>query len=293
MEREVYADLYVLINAGMDLLALMLTAVLSHRRILRRRALLSAFCGGIYALAVLLLDVGGFFGILLDLLAAAGMILIGFAGKRISFRSLARLFAVFVLISALLGGIMTALYYWLNQLHLPSEFGQGDGISVWMFSLLAIAAAVMTLRGGRFFGVSGKAREMAVEAVLFGKPIRLRAMVDSGNLLTDPVSGKAVIVADWKRLRGLLPPQLFRPVNDPARLRWMSDYENARRVRLIPTRTATGEGVMTAVLPDALTLIESPPRKSGREQSHPADYLIGFADLGASAADFDALIPQV
>ena len=285
MEREVYADLYVLINASMDLLSLMIAAVLLHRRVLRWRAMLSAAFGGLYALAVLLLDVNGVAGVLSDLLAAVVMVLIAFAGKRTNFGSLARIFGVYVLISALLGGIMTALYWWLNQLHLPLDSLQGDGISVWLFALLALAAAVMTLRGGRFFGVSGRVRSVAVEAVLFGKPIRLRAMVDSGNLLTDPVSGRAVMVVDRRRLRGVLPPQLFRQINDPARLRWMSDYANARRVRLIPTRTATGEGMMTAVLPDSLTI-------NNGSGARPADYLIALADLGSKAADFDALIPS-
>ena len=81
MQQEVYADLYVLVNAGMDLLCFMITAALMHRRILRRRAIPSAFLGGVYALGVLLIGASGVLAIALDLLAMLFMCAIVFFSK--------------------------------------------------------------------------------------------------------------------------------------------------------------------------------------------------------------------
>ena len=50
--------------------------------------------------------------------------------------------AVYVLVSMILGGIMTALYSCLNRLEIPFESLQGDGLSVWLFAALMTAAGL-------------------------------------------------------------------------------------------------------------------------------------------------------
>ena len=284
-EQEVYADLYFFVNASMDLLCLNLTAAILHRKPRRLRLLLAAALGGGFSLAVLLLGVGGFSGVALDLLAALGICAVAFAGRRERPRAFFGSVAAFFLISLLLGGIMTALFWGLNRLHLPLGALSEDHISVWLFAALALVSGLLTRHGGRFLGLSRRVRTATVEAVVFGRTIRLRAMLDTGNLLRDPTSGRAVILCDADRIRPLLPAQLFLPQGDPARLRWESDFAVARRLRLIPSSTATGSSLLTAVVPDSLTLTD-------RDGSRPCDYLLAPVPLGDRAAGFDALLPQ-
>ena len=278
MQQEVYADLYVLVNAGMDLLCFMITAALMHRRILRRRAIPSAFLGGVYALGVLLIGASGVLAIALDLLAMLFMCAIVFFSKEEKFSFLLKVTAVNVIVSAFLGGVMTALYAWLNRLNLPIEILEGDGISVWIFAVLAAVSGVLTARGGMFFGLSRKTRSVRVEAVLFGTPVTLSAMVDSGNFLKDPMGGRGVIVAERKKITHALPR------NFPREGELNRSAELATRLRLIPTKTATGSGMLEAIVPDSLIIID----ESGR---HEGDYLIAPVSLGDSAKGFDALIP--
>ncbi len=274
--QEVYADLYFLVNACMDLLCLMISAAVLHRKILRRRALLGAFIGGAYALITLLLGTGGLLGLALDLLAAVGIAATVFGERGMKIPLLLRLSATFALVSALLGGIMTALYAAINRLSLPFSALQGEGLSVWLFAILAVISGALTLRGGRFFGRSHRAKSVTLEVELMGKRALLRAMVDSGNLLRDPVSGRSVIVAEREKLRAILPDGLEGDA-------WMQNTELARRVRLIPTRTATGDGMLRAILPDRLTVTD------GRERYSSND-LIAIASLDGRAQGFDALI---
>ena len=277
MEQEVYADLYILVNSGMDLLCLMITAALTHRKILRRRAIPAAIFGGGYALAALLTGLSGFFGVCLDIAAAVLMCAMVFAERGQKAKGLLKITAVYLIASFFLGGVMTALYTWLNRLELPLDMLGEDGISVWIFAALASVSGFLTARGGMFFGLSRKTKSVAVEVVLMGRGIVLRAMVDSGNLLRDPMSGRSVIVADRKKLSAILPKGF------PKSGETCEDHELARRLRIIPTRTATGGGFLTAIIPDRLTVVEKGERRE-------SDYLIAPADLGESAKGFDALI---
>ena len=278
MQQEVYADLYVLVNAGMDLLCFMITATLMHRRILRRRAIPSAFLGGVYALGVLLIGAEGILAVALDLLAMLFMCSIVFYSKEEKISFLLKTTVVNVIVSAFLGGVMTALYAWLNRLNLPIEILEGDGLSVWIFAVLAAVSGILTARGGMFFGLSRKTRSVKVETILFGTPVVLSAMVDSGNLLKDPMGGRGVIVAERKRIAHALPK------NFPPEGQLNQERELATKLRLIPAKTATGSGMLEAIVPDSLVIVD----ENGR---HEADYLIAPISLGESARGFDALIP--
>ncbi len=283
VQPSVYIDLYVLVNFSMDLLCLMITASLLHRRVRRWRAILGAILGGLYAAAALLLGWNGIWGLLADILAACLMSAVTFATRRQSPLRILQCAAVQALVSMLLGGVMTALYAALNRLELPFAALEGDGISVWMFALLTAVAGVATLRGGAFLGLSRKTRSVRIDATLLGREVTLSAMVDSGNLLRDPVSGKSVIVADAKRLSGVLPPALLRACMSGDCTEWLSDHEQAKKTRLIPAQTAGGDALLLAIVPDRLRVTEG-------KDSYDADYLIAPAPLGDAAKGFDAVI---
>ncbi|MBQ9773946.1 MAG: sigma-E processing peptidase SpoIIGA [Clostridia bacterium] len=284
MQQEVYVDLYFLINTGMNLLCLMITASLLHRRVHRLRALVAAAVGGAYAVAALLFGASGTLGFLMDCALGFVMCAIAFASRRGHFSHLLKCTAVEVLTSMILGGVMTALYSLLNRLDLPFESLSGDGLSVWVFLLLSLVAGIATVRGGRFFGLSKTTKSVRLYARLFEREITLSALIDSGNLLRDPMSGRGVIVADRKRLAEVLPPALYASLCKSAPDEWLANRTYARFIRIIPTKTATGESLLPAIVPQELELEDGKGR-------YPANYLIAMGELGESAAGFDAVIP--
>lgn len=288
MEREVYVDLYFLINACMDLLGLLLTAILLHRRIRRWRAVASACLGGLYAVASLLLLGGGMLGFAADCLTALIMVLIALPpGKEAgAWKKTTRVLknsAVYALVSMILGGVMTALYSLLNRLELPLDALQGEGPSAFLFALLTLISGLITVKGGRFLGISQKTRSVTLHITMFEKNVTLSALVDTGNLLRDPVSGRGVIVAELKSLAHVLPRGLEEAIKTGDYTKWLSSHQNSRITRLIPTKTANGESLLLAVIPRHLTV------DTGKEV-YDADYLIAPTPLGDSANGFEALI---
>ncbi len=284
MQQSVYADLYFLINTAMDLLCLMITASLLHVRVKRWRAIIAASLGGAYSVAALLLGGGGVLGFFSDCAVGILMCAITFATRRLTFARLLKCTVVQFFTSMLLGGIMTGLYALLNRLELPFEALEGDGLSVWLFALLSAAAGFATVTGGRFFGFAKRTKHVHVEATLLGKPLCFDAMVDTGNLLRDPISGRGVIVVKKELILPLLPPSLLLAVEADRPDAWLSDPAYVRYVRLIPAQTATGRAWLPALLPQALSVTE------GR-MTYIADYLIAPAELGDRAAGLDAVIP--
>lgn len=282
MEQEVYVDLYFLINTCMNLLTLMITATLLHRKVNRMRAWLAASAGGLWAVLALFSRIEGFWGLLCDGVIIFLMCAAVFANRMTSFAKLLKCTVVGVLTSMILGGVMTALYALFNRIKLPVGQTQENGSSILVFALIAALAGIATVQGGRFLGFSKKSKYITVNAVLFGNAVSLRAMVDTGNCLREPISGRSVIVADKERLLAALPPSLATALQSPHAEKWLSDERYATRIRLVPTNTATGKQILPAILPDRLTLTEG-------SETYPADYLIAPAPMEASS-DFDAVI---
>ena len=282
MEQEVYVDLYFLINTCMNFLTLMITAALLHRKMSRWRAWLAAAVGGLWAVAALFGGVMGFWGLILDGAVIFLMCAAVFATKNARLKTLLKCTFVGVLTSMILGGVMTALYALLNRINLPLSETDQNSSSLLIFAIIAALAGIATVQGGRFLGLSKKTEYVTVHAVLFGKTVTLRALVDTGNHLREPISGRGVIVADKAQILAALPPSLSVALQNASVDKWLADSKYATRIRLVPTSTATGSGMLPAILPDRLTL-------SHGKETYPADYLIAPAPM-ENTSDFDAVI---
>ncbi len=280
MEQTVYADLFFLINFSMDFLCLFLTSKLLSRTLSLLRAVSAATLGGIYAVAELLLLPDGAAGLFLSIGFCVFMCLVAFWRKGERITGLLLLSGSYILASALLGGIMTAVFSLLNRYAPPPETESAD-IPVWIFVLVTLLSALATLFGGRHLRKRATITTARVKIDLGGHTVDLGAMSDSGNLLRDPVSGKQVLLIDteaaaplFSHLGGIpavesitaLPPAL------------------APRARLIPTSSVGGERMIVAFRPDGLWLTDS-------HGTHTVDALVGLADLSHAPPDHKAILP--
>ena len=276
--QTVYVDLYFFINFSMDLLCLYLTARLLSGKLSLLRGVLAAALGGLYANAALLLGIGGIYGFLLDVLALALICIVALA-RRGELKRIPLYILVFAGVSSALGGIMTALFYLFNRSG-AFDFikeSDGDGISVWLFAILAAISAVITLIGGRGATRRMSASEVELEITLGGRTATLRGMTDSGNLLRDPISGKPCVVVDSRRLGRLLPTELSElnegdAISKIGRLRG----ELRKRVSVIPVSTASGESMLVGVRAERIRI------KKGREERD-VDAILALSELQVGA----------
>ena len=288
MEKTVYIDLLFLINFSMDFLCFYISARIISVRFSVPRATLAAALGGAYGGAALFIPSNTILAVALDVAVCLAMCFIAFGkdkskGHNILFSSL-----VYFSVSMALGGFMTALFNLLNRMgfsELVTNESEGDGISVWLFALLAIVSALFTLVGGRSFRRRSAVRSAEVRVRYRGKEKKLRAIVDSGNLLREPISGRACIAVDADVLSGLVPDAVIQAAHD-GKIGALDGVGQgiAKNVRLVPARTATGERLMIAIRADSV-LIDT--GKGGYE----SDAYLVLSKLDALSG-VEALVPS-
>ena len=282
MEQTVYVDLFFIINFSMDFLCFYLSSQLLDSRLSLLRAVIASALGGIYANMTLFMSIGGLAEILIDVLACALMCIVAFGIKR----RITIHICIYIAISMILGGFMTAMFELLNRLEIPFEELSGDGISAWVLLILAVISACMTLFGGRFLKKRSVRRRTSVELTLSGRCVCLPAFCDSGNMLRDPLSSRACILVDARALKGVVPEEILKnAMSGRTDIPHGISEDMRRRIRLVPTRTATGTGVLVALRVDTVSV------GVGKDERE-VDALIALCELGESAEGCSALVPS-
>ena len=248
----VYADGVMLLNFLVDVLLIMGTNRLTGRPVMAARASAGAALGSLYSGVCLLPGFRFLGGNLWRILSLAAMSGIAFGWERSSLKRC----LFFVLLSMALGGI---------------AIGLGKG-SVWTVLLSAAGLYLFCL----FCTGQVKNRSFSRLELRYGeKTWKVTALQDTGNLLTDPLTGQSVIVVGGRIAREMLgmPEEML---SDPVRA---VSACGIRGLRLIPYK-AVGRagGLLPAMMLDEV-------RIDGR----PAGRLVAFSPEITGEDGFEAL----
>ncbi len=288
MGGEVYADLLFLVNFSMDFLCFYLCARLLHRPLNLWRGVLASALGGVYAVAVLFLTVDRVPAFLIDAAVCVALCAVAMFGKKETWRALLRLSGLYLLISVLLGGVMTALFSQLNRIPGLTDRVEEEGLSTWIFFGLALLSAFLTFLWGKTFRRTVSRRTITVIIEQGEGRVELLALCDSGNLLRDPIGGRPVIPVEGRKLESVLPKELLEIVNDDAGIWGMEALPPTLvgSIRLIPAQGVTGERLLIAFSPEHLYLRET----GGEEREVKA--LIAPTTLSEANGGITALVPS-
>ena len=206
---------------------------------------------------------------------------------RVRLRTYAASVALTFGVGMLIGGIMTSAFLKLGNNASYVEIGGtvatvwGD-LPIWKFALFALISALITWGLGKLFRRKRAIRTCILRVRFNGRERELTALVDSGNLLEDPVSGTPVIFLKEKAAVGLPRDMLFAMKNGVASL----SACDAGSLRVIPTGTVNGSGIMLAAVSERVSL-----RADGAWESRRALIAVDFT--GGDYGGFDALVPEV
>ena len=245
----VWGDLLFFVNFCMDFQCLFLTAKLLHRPFPVWRSALFSALGALYAVAALFITAPGGLAFFADCAVCFLMCVGTFTEKKCNTVSVFLPFLVYFGVSFAVGGAMSGIGALLSRLDLPIA-PSGQQVSGPLFFLLAAAGGLCTFLWGR----TSRRRAGQLRArlrVSIGKEVlSLSVMVDTANLLTDPISGRPVVLVAKGALDALLSLPLAGAVRKGAGAVGNLPHEDARRVRLLAAQSATGQGLLVAIAPD-------------------------------------------
>ncbi len=234
----VYADILFLINFSMDFLTLCLTGRLTGRKFSRRRTVLSAALGGLFGTAAMFFLRRHLF-VLFGIALAVVMTRVAF-GRYDRPGPLLRDSGILWGAGTLLSGIMTSVLS-LGEVRGGTAYTDpgADGFLPLFLLCFLLSSLFVRLTG------SSTAKTSAEVCVTAGEiTVTFPALVDSGCLLVEPMSGTPVIVASAKSL-GELAVLLDRAD---------AHTDTSLRLRMIPADGVCGHSLLRGFLPDRVTV---------------------------------------
>lgn len=270
MHRVLYLDSYLLLNFLMDGAALLITACILNCRIKWWRLLIAALLGAACSLFPV---IWAGWGLIPGVLGFLPMDLVAFSWERPRRFLVICLFQI--LSSLVLGGTVEAIYYYAAKSDAPHRVTPG----IFLFCLCLGLGA---------FSLWGKSARRRLESCVVSVTIRrgdhradLYALVDSGCLLREPVSGDPVILLKADAARDLFTPGelcAFKGGDPAAGLPLLA----------VPVKTASGGGVLFGFRPTRICLHHKAFKKAYRETDR-AVVALDFS--GGAFAGCSCLVP--
>lgn len=276
MTTVLYADVLFIINFSMDFLSVYITAKLLSLRQSALRFSAAAVLGAAAATAMTACGVASLAEALLTVVLSLAMsaAAFGFGGVRAFFL---RAFVMWGA-GALLGGAVSALC------------ALGEGISDRQsisphgsrYSVILASGAVLVCLFIRLIRPALSKKETTLTVGFGSKTVTVTALVDSGNLASDPISGSPVIFLSAVEAVGLIGERDTAALLEHDRLR-LSE-EMTRRLRLVPVCGEGGDRLYFAFRPDSVTVGKKGARR---------DALVAVSDKdGKYYAGHPALAPS-
>ncbi len=289
--KVVYIDVLFLINFCMDFLALWFCGSLLHLPRRRPPLLLAAALGGAYAAIEAVFPGNPTVSLLVGAGTALLLCFVAY-GRHCRARLFVTLCALFLGVSWLFGGMITAFYTLLEKFFRDRrDFYEaligGEG-RLAVFSALALLVVTVFSLSRRLFTASAMAGNAKVEIRDGGRFRMLSAMVDTGNTLHDPLSGKVCIVIDPNAVSGILPEDVLSFSQGGELDLALLSPENKKRIRLVPTESLGGGRLLVGYLPDRIEVTSSEGR--GRRS---VDALLVLDERGGGFNGHAALLPPV
>lgn len=246
----IYLDLLLCLNLFVNFFLLKATAALSKTECGFWRMLLGALLGAATSLTILLPSLPLIIDLWIRVLAAAGMVLIAFSYN--SKRTFIRHFGTLFLCSFGFAGVMFAVWFLFRPNGMQLS---GNAVYFDISPLLLIVSTVVAygiLRLISFF--SQRRAEVSkiytISITLNDRTVCTQALCDTGNHLTDLLSGNPVVVVEHDLVKSLLPTgaECFTTVGAQPPPQIQSRY------RVIPFTAVGGKGFLPAFVPDMMEI---------------------------------------
>lgn len=257
----VYVDVVLFENLCMNYIILFGTGYIIKLKIKHWRILVSSSIGAVYAILAYMGIFPLYANIVVKIILSLCMVYIAFNPKNI--KAIIKELALFYLVSFALGGCAFALLYIVR----PQDIFMKDGVYIGTYPLKiallgGIVGFIITYVAFKVVKTRMNKNELIYEIVLKinEKELTTKVMLDTGNMLKDPISNNPVVLIEKKILYNILPKELLENTKNMlgGDFKNNEDLENEYRTRLriIPfTSVGKQNGMMLGIKVDEIKII--------------------------------------
>jgi stage II sporulation protein GA (sporulation sigma-E factor processing peptidase) len=260
-----YVEDLLTLNIALNTFLLFLTSRLAGKGVKKRRLLAGGCLAAMYSLVVYLPDHVWLTSWTVRIAVSLLVLIVVFRPVRLT--DLPRLCGAFFLTAFFLAGTVFALHFYggANTYSSGGVFyvtppGPGQLFSGALLTALLVFGAWIFWEGRR---VRNRLRYRLILCD-HGKDVEIPAILDTGNNLRDPFSGKPLCIATYSAARELLPDALynaFETGRDPVSTLSSLDGRAGSRFAVVPYRTLEGGGLLVTYRPDAVYLLDGGQRR--------------------------------
>ena len=274
--RVIYIDILLLLNFYITYFLVIGTCCILHRKISILRRISGSLVGTISSLMIFLpalpltVNIAGKIAVSMLITLAS----LGFGNIRTFIKSS----ALFFVVNCVYAGIMLAL--WLFCAPMGMIYNNGVSylaIPFWAVILSTSISYIILLIIRRVLdSKAGLDKKYQIEIVTAMGKTTLTAIPDSGNKLTDFLTGLPVIFCDINKCSDICPKDIFMYLAD-----MNSERTALQGIRLIPCTTVSGDTMVVCFKPDKLTICDGGNKKE-------INALVGFTKKGLNS-EFEAI----
>ena len=267
----IYIDVVFLENLVMNSIILVASGIILKKKMKWIRIILASSLGAIYTIIGYISVLEIYSNLILKVILSILIIYIAFNPQTV--KQLWKDLLIFYLTSFVFGGVAFALIYVVK----PQDILMKNGLFLGTYPLktvllAAIVAFIIIIAAFAIVKTKFSKKDMFcdVEVELNNKVIKIRAMIDTGNLLKEPITNTPVIVLEHTLLYECVPKEILdnlesilggELVKIPEKVR----NEYISKLKLIPFASLGKQnGMLVGIKADSLKIIQDDQEKENK-----------------------------
>ena len=284
----VYLDIVLIVNGAMDTFLLLFTAYLLRKKVYFLNIFMAVFLGEL-PIIFILFELSGFIAVS-KILVPLAMISIGLKTKSIG--DLTKGLLYFSLLAAVTGGIYYTLFGWLG-------LRDGEGPLLTLSDLWILPMIAFLLLGGYRVWERMQKANLFLDNILYDaelcfeddRSLKVKALLDTGNELRDPLTGTPVMLLEEKVAQKVISEKIrhflelpWRESSNPWSFVWKDEEYCRQRMVFISAKGINGQTWLPGIRLEKVKISQG-----GKEWERPVTVAL-VPQVLSSESKFQALL---
>lgn len=253
----IYLDIVLFENIILNYIILLSTAIISKAKISTLKIFMSSLIGGIFSILNYIVNIDNICGVILKIGISIIMILIAFQDYKL--KKFIKELMFFYLTSFTFGGIAFMLLFFISPNNLIMENNHFIGTYPIKIAVLSggVGFIIITVIAEIIkSNINKKSMICDLEIFYGGKYKKLKTMLDTGNLLKEPISKADVVIVEKDSLEGIISNDILKNIKHILKGKWIeSDNIHSYKFKLIPFSSLGNEnGLLIGFKPDYIKI---------------------------------------